>query len=359
MKKFPFPLPTRYEYTGDRMTGGQGHVYVCHDNYLERKVAIKVMKARAGLDDLKRELVAMCKVASAHVAQVYDLISSKGGTLGLVEEFVPGERLDEYAANRDISPQEYLKILYQIARGLADIHESGKVHRDIKPQNLKFDAENILKILDFGLSRDLSLGDETTKARGTRGFLGPEFYSGPTVRFSPASDTYAFGVVAWSLATGEELPPALSEEPPQSLTDMPSFSTLRTPPPTEVAKILDAALSPEPRRRPSMKAVAATLGGRLVFGRHRATLSLNQAKHQLSGPGKSIRLTSGPCSITIRYDGLGLRVAQAEGDVYINNLPATKDSDLPKSCVVTMGAPHLGAGREFVPVDSSQPEIVL
>jgi hypothetical protein len=64
MTKFPFPLPSRYELTGERIGGGQGYVYICMDKYLDRKVAVKVMKSRSDAELLKEELNAMCEIRS-------------------------------------------------------------------------------------------------------------------------------------------------------------------------------------------------------------------------------------------------------------------------------------------------------
>jgi eukaryotic-like serine/threonine-protein kinase len=359
MTKFPFPLPDRYEPTDERMTGGQGYVHVCHDRYLDRKVAIKIMKTKEDAVALKKELSALCEIRSRHVAQVYDLVSSKGGTLGLIQEFVPGPSLDDYADDNELPLDEYLGILYQIASGLADIHDQGKVHRDIKPQNLKFDAEGVVKILDFGLASDLLVKDETTRARGTDGFLGPEFFSTPPVRFSAAADTYAFGVTAWSLTNQGDLPGPLLEEPPQSVTQMPSFSSLNIALPGEIISVLDESLSVNPAKRPRMKTVARTIERRLLFGLHRALISEGQKRYDLHEPGKSVRLKSGTDSISINYDGLSFTVADVSGDVYINNIQATQHSELPKSCVVTLGAPSSGPYRAFVAIDTSHPEVVL
>jgi len=361
MTKFPFPLPPRYEVqaTEQRMGGGQGYVYVCKDTYLDRNVAIKVMKAKGDAAALTSELSALCEIKSRHVAQVYDLVSSKGGTLGLVQEFVPGPSLEEYAADNEIRKDEYLKVLYQTACGLADIHSHGKVHRDVKPQNLKFDAERIVKILDFGLVRDLLVKDETTKARGTDGFLGPEFYATPPIRFSAAADTYAFGVTAWSLGSKGELPDAFLEEPPFSVTPMQSFSSLGIALPSEIVAVLDSTLSPDPASRPRMKTVALAIERRLLFGRHRALIAQGQTKYDLHESGKSVKLSSGADSVSIKYDGLSFTVAEVNGNVYVNNIPASQGSELPKSCVVTLGDASSGPYRTFVAIDTSHPEVVL
>jgi serine/threonine protein kinase len=359
MIKFPFPLPARYEPTGERLGGGQGYVYVCKDSYLDRNVAIKVMHSKGDGVQLKRELRALCDIRSRHVAQVYELVTSKGGTLGLVQEFISGEPLDEYALKDSISIDEYIKILYQVASGLADIHSRGKVHRDIKPHNLKFDSENVVKILDFGLIADLLVKHETTKARGTDGFLAPEFFHTPPMAFSSAADAYAFGVTAWFLANKGELPDELLEDPPQTSRKAPSFGALSLPIPPEIVALLDSTLVVSARARPSMPSVKETIERRLLYGKHRAIFSVDQRRIELVEPGKSVVLRSATGSLTVHYDGLSYRVIDATGDAYVNNAVAPLGSELPKSSVVTLGADALGSSRTFIAVDTSHPEVVL
>ena len=93
----------------------------------------------------------------------------------LVQEYVPGPSLKDYI-KVEHDAEECLRTLWQLSCGLSDIHSKSKVHRDVKPSNLKFDGENVLKILDFGLVSELPNDDETVNARGTRYFLAPELY---------------------------------------------------------------------------------------------------------------------------------------------------------------------------------------
>lgn len=355
MTKFPFELPPRYVPTDERIHGGQGSIYVCEDSYLGRQVAIKVMHIKADAKDLRKELKALCELRSRHIAEVYDLVSSRGGNLGLVQEFVPGPTLQEHAERSAIDDNQLLRILYQISCGLSDIHRSNKAHCDIKPDNLKLDAEKIVKILDFGFVREATREGETTKGRGTDGYLGPEFFEHPPMRFSKASDVYAFGATAWAIANRGKLHASLLETPPQTRTKLPSFAASRRDLPSEVAAVLDAALDPDPKRRPTISDVRDTLERRLLFGKHRASIS---SAHQLSEPGKSVVLRIGSASIKISYDGLRFVVSETSGDVYINNIPAADCRELPHSCVVTIGGRHLGGQREFITIDTSHPEVL-
>ncbi|GAH59174.1 unnamed protein product, partial [marine sediment metagenome] len=164
-----FIIPDRYEYIGPRLVGGQGYVYVYIDTFLKRKVAIKEMRYPEDANSLREELAKISEIRSRHVVELYDLFEAKrSARIALVEEYVPGQTLEALATSQEaLSQAQVIKILWQIACGITDIHSHGIIHRDIKPQNMKLDAEGIIKILDFGLSSNISPEAETTAARGT------------------------------------------------------------------------------------------------------------------------------------------------------------------------------------------------
>lgn len=356
-RRTPFDLPARYEFTGTVLKGGQGEVYVCIDKFLDRRVAIKVMASSGDTNEIRKELAAIQKVRSRHVARIYDTVESDGvGAIGLVEEFVPGPDVGAYAAANDIA-DECLRILYQIASGLSDIHDCAQIHRDIKPRNIKFDGEHILKILDFGLTSDALPDIETVDARGTPCFLAPELYGEPPISYTMAVDTFAFGVTARVLAQRGALLPVFRQTPPYC-TPFPSFATCPTALPPDVVAILDSTLSVNPTDRPPMAEVRDVLARRLLYGKHRAVITHGN-NHELSTPGKSVAVKVGNDGLTIYYDGLRFRVTSVSGDVYINNIPVQTNMYLPDSCVLTLGAPPLGWSRTHVPFNVSHPEVVL
>ncbi len=110
--------------------------------------------------------------------------------------------------------QQYLRILYQIAAALADIHAAGVTHRDLKPGNMRESASRIPKVFDFGLATTSKRNYATANNRGTRVYAAPELYvNGATI--TREMDIYAFGVCAWAFAS-DKLPPELLESPPQA-----------------------------------------------------------------------------------------------------------------------------------------------
>lgn len=354
----PFKLPSRYTHDGKKFEGGQGSVYVCRDTYLERDVAIKVIEDSSGTSLILNELAAIQKIKSRHVAQIYDVVKSANGhALGIIQEYVPGKHVTSYF-KPDLGLGEYIKVLYQIACGISDIHSSGIVHRDIKPGNIKLDAEQIVKVLDFGLSADAGKAPVTTAARGTACFLAPEMYAPLPLSYTSAVDTFAFGVTARTLAEGGAILPAFKQTPPYGYA-FPSFSTCKLGLPSEIAQILDQTLDAEPKKRPEMKSVRDMLERHLLYGKHRAVVVYSGQTHELSVPGKGIVLKSANDQITIKYDGLRFSVDSLAGDVYLNNTQTYIGCLLPDSCVITLGHPALRWGRTFAPFNVSHPGVVL
>lgn len=352
-------LPSRYEFTGQIHSGGQGNVYVCRDRTLDRLVAIKEMKATTDPSAILNEIITLKEVVSKHVVEVYDILSDTDGAItAVVLEYVPGGDLTGYAEALK-GDAEYLKTLYQIASGIADMHRYGKVHRDIKPNNMKLDAEGVVKIFDFGLCKDDETNAFTMYGHGTDGYRAPELYAAPPIQYTRAVDTYAFGALSWWLLDGE-LPPELWERPPQESAPVPSISSSSSSLPTEIVATIDATLSVDAEVRPSIEEVRDVFAQRLLFGRHRAHLSTGSDEYNLNTPGQGVRLDiKGRGSITIRYDGLRFFVASVSGDVFVNNSIVTVCHELPGASVITIGATHLGPKRTFVTFDISHPEVVL
>ena len=202
-------LPDRYVLTGDSASGGFGKVVFCHDTHLDRPVAIKSIKDVSEKHRIIDELNALMQLRSKHVVQVFDRVIGNDEAISIIEEFVDGDDLD-VLLNKS-KPKDYLKTLWQIASGIADIHSVGVIHRDIKHNNMKIDKEGIVKIFDFGLSRNTGKNAETIGFKGTFGYAAPELFKSGHVEFTQAVDTYAFGVIAiylsgLTLPTGENPP---------------------------------------------------------------------------------------------------------------------------------------------------------
>jgi serine/threonine-protein kinase len=193
--------------------GGMGVVYAAEDIRLGRQVALKALAPAFTGDPGRRERLtreARAAAALSHpaIATIYSL-EEIDGALYIVSELVRGHTLREELRNGALPPDRLLSTLCDIASALAAAHARGIVHRDLKPENIVRREDGQVKILDFGLARMNGDPGNKTQTRltqaglvlGTPGYMAPEQLSGGQV--DARSDIFAFGVVAWELATGE------------------------------------------------------------------------------------------------------------------------------------------------------------
>ena len=200
-----------YRIVGELGRGGMGVVYEAHDTRLRRQVALKALPELYTQDPVRRERLrreAQAAAALTHpaIATIYAL-EEFDGDLYLATELVRGATLREELRAGPLDAARLLPTLLHLAAGLAAAHAAGIVHRDLKPENIIRCADGTVKILDFGLAL-VSRADavttlrltETGTALGTPGYMPPEQLGG---RGTDARvDVFAFGVVAWELATG-------------------------------------------------------------------------------------------------------------------------------------------------------------
>jgi TolB-like protein len=197
--------------------GGMGEVYRAHDEKLDRDVAIKVLP-EAVTQDAERlarfetEAKAVAKLTHPYILDVYELGDHEGRPF-MATELLEGETLRERLEGGVIGWRKAAEVCASIAEGLAAAHGAGIIHRDLKPDNVFLTSDGRVKILDFGLARDVTAAtpDEThspTVSRytdpgavmGTAGYMSPE-----QVRGEPAdarSDIFALGSVLYEMATG-------------------------------------------------------------------------------------------------------------------------------------------------------------
>jgi len=355
-----FPLPARYEYAGKTLAGGQGKVYVCRDKNLERQVAIKALHAIGNVAVILKEIAAHGKVKSKHVVELYEVLADASGTpYALVLEYVPGDSLQDIA-NLPPSFEKRLRLLYQIACGLCDIHDAQVIHRDVKPDNMKVDEDGVLKLFDMGISNLDSTTAVTTFAAGTPVYRAPELHGPPPLPVSCAADIYAFGVVAWHVLNSGKFPGPLFEVPPQSSgVPLPSLQIVVAELGAHAA-ILDRTLEVKPTDRPTAEDVRRALAELLTRGKRRGVFAYGSRTWELVVVNRVTQISLGALgTLSVAYNGLRFVVRAVAGDIYINNRVAAVGDELPESCVLTFGAPAFAGNRAFVAFNASQPEIVI
>jgi serine/threonine protein kinase len=197
----------RYRLESLIATGGMGEVWQAHDEIILRSVAIKILKQEylgdpGFLERFRTEAKLAAMVNHEGIANVFDY-GEDSGSAYLVMELVPGESLAKILEReKTLSGERVLDIIAQTARALQAAHESGMVHRDIKPGNLLITPDHQVKITDFGIARvadQVSL-TATGQVMGTVQYLSPEQATGKGS--SALTDLYSLGIVAYEAISG-------------------------------------------------------------------------------------------------------------------------------------------------------------
>ena len=233
-----------YEFIRKIGAGGSGVVYLATDTLLQRPVVLKLLKRGSqSLEQVRTTQLREARLASAidhpNVCAIYDVgeAPSESGGEGeayIVMQYIPGKSLDKVIDEGLASLQLVLSAGIQIADGLSAAHLLGIFHRDLKPANVMLTDGGLIKILDFGLARQLDVDEAdfdpaspgrrmppqpeaTYTARGgTIAYMAPEQFV--TGRSSVQSDVFALGLILYELCSGRH---------PFHRPDAPEFQTIR------------------------------------------------------------------------------------------------------------------------------------
>ena len=248
-------LENRYRIDRPIARGGMSTVYRCVDMRLGRAVAAKVMDERYSDDPVfikrfSREARAMARLQHPNLVAIHDF-SADGEPIYLIMELIDGGTLRELLAEGGPFPvQAATSTLRNVLRGLEEVHSTGLIHRDIKPDNVLITSHHRVKVGDFGLVRATNAEATTNMIVGTVSYLAPEQVTGEEI--TPASDVYSAGIVLFELLTGTV--PFSGDTPMAHATarlnsDVPAPSSRISGVPKLVDALVATATARDPRER--------------------------------------------------------------------------------------------------------------
>ncbi|MBN1412659.1 MAG: serine/threonine protein kinase [Spirochaetales bacterium] len=187
--------------------GGMGKIYKAVHPTLKRHIIIKQLSVRSKAsvnERFKREAEIMIDLRNENIVQVYDYFR-EGSTYYIAMEYINGISLEKLVETKKrICPVAALLIFNEICKGMKYAHDKGIVHRDIKPDNILISRDGEVKIVDFGIAKDIDVDDDLTKTGallGTPSYMSPEQLSSAK-QVDKRSDIYSLGVLFYKMITG-------------------------------------------------------------------------------------------------------------------------------------------------------------
>ncbi len=280
----------RYRIVRKIAEGGMGEVYEAQHNLTKDTIALKILFPHIGKDEsarqrFLREVSAPAQIGHDGIVKVTDAgFDPQDGSLFVAMELLDGEPLRDRMAKGGVSLDLLLDWYERILDPLAAAHAKGIVHRDLKPENVfmtrKRDGSEVIKVLDFGIARDLDSSQNnvthTGIAMGTPHYMAPE-QAMSAKGVSAAADVWALGVMLYESLTGR--PPFDGETPSaivvHACTQQHAPVSQAAPHvPRPLADFVDRCLQKDPRDRPQhagqmlaeLRQVRQQIGSQSVLG---------------------------------------------------------------------------------------------
>ena len=200
----------RYRIDREIGRGAMGRVMLATDEMVGENLILKFMHPEltaeeASRERFLREVRYSRKVSHPNVIRVHDMLSHEGLS-AISMEFFESKGIDEYLKEvKFFDADKGLKILFQVACGMAAAHDQDVIHRDLKPSNILMNDKGLVKIVDFGIASATSKTDATLtevgSIIGTPAYLSPERARG--MEADHRSDIYALGVIAYAMFCGK------------------------------------------------------------------------------------------------------------------------------------------------------------
>ncbi len=291
-----------YEITGPLGAGGMGEVYRARDPRLGRDVAIKALPEALAHDAeriarFEREARLLASLNHPNIGAIHGLEEADGRRY-LVLEFVEGETLAQRLRRGALPVREALPVCRAIAAALEAAHESGVIHRDLKPGNVMVRPDGEVKVLDFGLAKGAAAGANasgdaglsasptlTYAATGAGIVLGTAAYMSPEqARGKPVdrrTDIWSFGCVLYECLSGRQAfeGETVSDVIARILEREPDWKALPPATPPAIRELLERCLDKDAKQR------LRDIGdARLAIGRERGAGSGAGAAVAGAGP---------------------------------------------------------------------------
>jgi serine/threonine protein kinase len=202
-------LAGRYRVLSRLGAGGMASVLLCHDERLDRRVAVKRLHADSP-GEIEQRFVREAKLGASlnhpNLVSVYDTAVEDEGVL-IVMEYVQGESLALALMRGPLEPAHVAGIAEQLGDALDHVHGQGVVHRDVKPGNVLLRDDGVVKLADLGIavSIDQTRVTQSGVVLGSAAYMAPEQLEGREI--GPAADVYALAAVCFEALTGEKARP--------------------------------------------------------------------------------------------------------------------------------------------------------
>ncbi|MEN8222053.1 MAG: protein kinase [Acidobacteriota bacterium] len=196
-------INSRYRIIENIGSGGFGNVFRAEDILLKKDVALKfldsgIRKDRKKFIRVKREINTSQKISDERIVKIFDL-DYINDTPFLIMEYIKGENFKKYLKRKGpLSWKEFRPLYLEILKGVRSLHEKNIIHRDLKPSNIIVTAEEKIKIIDFGLSKELGDKEKTSSVGemiGSPRYMSPEQIKGGDI--DCFSDIYQMGLILY------------------------------------------------------------------------------------------------------------------------------------------------------------------